>query len=426
MLPVFALALFGLLDVGSSVYTNSALSKAARESARLAATEAAWVGFSPSHPECRSGNRYAPVCPDTAADLKTHVTTAVNGMTVALGPVSDVYISCNSGASGDPAPSGDWTDTPPSGVGNGCQDGAGRSPGATGELVSVVSNTRISPSHPSSHPSWDGPAERFRHHGGPLKEAMMSTMETSRQRGQVLALFALGLTALVLAAAVVVDGGYAFAQRRDTQNAADFAAMAGARIVGAKRINRPAGAGTAAHVVQAVNETLAANDAELENAYYVDRDGASLGSILTAGTIPPGAYGVAVEARTDWQPFLLGVIGIDDWAAGAPATAMTTGESIGGGVLPVGLQDTLFDGHPKCQVSDIAGCVSRLTSGELNMPGGFGWLKFGLQGSGGKCDWTSSLGMVADGGCQSSKPFLDFRSARPRTPTDAARPSACH
>ena len=241
----------------------------------------------------------------------------------------------------------------------------------------------------------------------------MSTMETSRQRGQVLALFALGLTALVLAAAVVVDGGYAFAQRRDTQNAADFAAMAGARIVGAKRINRPAGAGTAAHVVQAVNETLAANDAQLENAYYVDRDGASLGSILTAGTIPPGAYGVAVEARTDWQPFLLGVIGIDDWAAGAPATAMTTGESIGGGVLPVGLQDTLFDGHPKCQVSDIAGCVSRLTSGELNMPGGFGWLKFGLQGSGGKCDWTSSLGMVADGGCQTSQPFLDSQIGPP-------------
>jgi hypothetical protein len=137
VLPVFALALFGLLDVGKLVYTNSALSQAAREGARLAATEAAWVGFSPSHPECRSGNQYAPVCPNTAADLKTHVTTAVNGMTVALGPVSDVYISCNSGASGDPAPSGDWTDTPPTGVGNGCQDGAGDPLGATGELVSV-------------------------------------------------------------------------------------------------------------------------------------------------------------------------------------------------------------------------------------------------------------------------------------------------
>jgi hypothetical protein len=233
------------------------------------------------------------------------------------------------------------------------------------------------------------------------------------QRGQVLALFALGLTALVLGAAVVVDGGYAFAQRRATQNAADFAAMAGARVVGIKKVNRPVGAGTAANVVLAVNETLAANRATLVDAFYVDQDGEPLGSILTASAIPSDAFGVAVEARTDWQPFLLGVIGVTDWASSAPATAMTTGESVGGGVLPVGLQDSLFDGHPKCPVTDIDGCVAGLTSGQLNMPGGFGWLKFGLDGNGGKCDWTSSLGMLADGGCQASKTFLDSQIGPP-------------
>jgi hypothetical protein len=130
VLPVFALALFGLLDVGRLVYTNSALSQAAREGARLAATEAAWVGSS-----CGTGT-YAPVCPASVADLMTHVTTAVNGMTVGLGPVTDVHISCNSGASGDTAPSDDWTDAP-GGGGNGCQDGAGNPLGAAGELVSV-------------------------------------------------------------------------------------------------------------------------------------------------------------------------------------------------------------------------------------------------------------------------------------------------
>ena len=72
--------------------------------------------------------------------------------------------------------------------------------------------------------------------------------DRSSQRGQALALFALALTAMVLGVAVVVDGGYAFAQRREAQNAADFAAMAGTRIVGQKLTGHPPGAGTAANV----------------------------------------------------------------------------------------------------------------------------------------------------------------------------------
>lgn len=130
VLPVLALALFGLLDVGRLVYTNSALSQAAREGARLAATEAARVDT-----ECGTGT-YAPVCPATVADLLTHVTTAVNRMTIGLGPVTDVHISCNSGASDDAAPTGDWTDTP-GGGGNGCLNSAGEPAGAVGYLVSV-------------------------------------------------------------------------------------------------------------------------------------------------------------------------------------------------------------------------------------------------------------------------------------------------
>jgi hypothetical protein len=57
--------------------------------------------------------------------------------------------------------------------------------------------------------------------------------------------------------------------------------------------------------------------------------------------------------------------------------------------------------------------VGALTSGQLNIPGGFGWLQFGLDGNGGKCDWEVSLGMVADGGCASSKTFLDSQIGPP-------------
>ncbi len=47
-------------------------------------------------------------------------------------------------------------------------------------------------------------------------------------RGQVLVLFALGLTAFVFVLALVLDGGRVYAERRRTQNAADAAATAGA------------------------------------------------------------------------------------------------------------------------------------------------------------------------------------------------------
>ena len=118
----------------------------------------------------------------------------------------------------------------------------------------------------------------------------MPTSTRSSQHGQVLALFALALTALVLGVAVVVDGGFAFAQRRVAQNAADFAAMAGTRIVGRKLTGRPRWRGTAANVEDAIDSVLAANDAQLVSAQYVDDEGDALGNVVGAGSIPNGAF----------------------------------------------------------------------------------------------------------------------------------------
>jgi hypothetical protein len=240
----------------------------------------------------------------------------------------------------------------------------------------------------------------------------MFPFERSSQHGQVMVLFALALTAIVLGVAVVVDGGYAFAQRRSAQNAADFAAMAGTRIVGVSLVGQPVGAGTAQNVENAITSVLAANDAQLVSAQYVSASGGALGNVVGASSIPNGANGVVVGARTNWKPFLLGVIGLTDWAASATATAITPGSSFGGGVLPVGMEDDTYDGLSECPLTSIDDCISNLTSGQLNIPGGFGWLSFGLHGLGGKCDWESSLGMV-DGGCESNQPFLDSQIGPP-------------
>jgi len=60
----------------------------------------------------------------------------------------------------------------------------------------------------------------------------MRTRGRRSERGQVIVLLAAALTALILATGLVVDVGMAFSRQRESQNAADFAAMAGARVLG--------------------------------------------------------------------------------------------------------------------------------------------------------------------------------------------------
>lgn len=135
ILPIFALIIFGLFDAGRAVYVNSVLSQAAREGARLGATEAGWVGV--PDPGCVSDesaitatNPGAHVCPVSAAALKAHIVDAANRMTVGVDAI-DVYISCNEGTVDDPAPSGAWTDAD-GGAGNACSLAA-----STGDVISV-------------------------------------------------------------------------------------------------------------------------------------------------------------------------------------------------------------------------------------------------------------------------------------------------
>jgi hypothetical protein len=141
VLPVFMLAVFGLFDVGRLVYVNSTLSQAAREGARVAATEAGWIGLTGNGcvadaSAITSANPGAHVCPTDIAAFDAHVVGAVNRMTVSVGPLSAVYLSCNEDSVADPAPSGVWTDAS-GGGGNGCQDGAGNPLGSPGRVVSV-------------------------------------------------------------------------------------------------------------------------------------------------------------------------------------------------------------------------------------------------------------------------------------------------
>jgi Putative Flp pilus-assembly TadE/G-like len=231
---------------------------------------------------------------------------------------------------------------------------------------------------------------------------------SASDRGQVIVLFAFALLVMVLMVGLVVDAGYAFAQRRGSQNAADFAAMAGSRIVGEYFTGQPAGAGTDANVDSAIRAALSSNRAELVNAQYVNAAGVINGTV-GAGTIPSSAAGVVVDADISWRPFLLGLIGINDWSAGSRATAMTKGIAAGG-VLPIGINGDRFLDMPLCDAA--AGCSVDLEPGTIIQPGQFGWLSFGADPHG--CDAAPGygLGMLPEG-CANNQGFLQNQIGPP-------------
>lgn len=146
VLPIFFLLLTGLVDVGRFVYTDSTLSQAAREGARVGSVEAGWIGLtgsgcvsSPS--DIGASNPGAHVCPATVASMKADIVSAVNRMVVSLGQITidDVFLSCNTGQSDDMPPSGAWTETAgaASPQGNGCEDSSLNATGVQGDIFSV-------------------------------------------------------------------------------------------------------------------------------------------------------------------------------------------------------------------------------------------------------------------------------------------------
>ena len=244
----------------------------------------------------------------------------------------------------------------------------------------------------------------------------MSTMRVSarRPRGQMIVLFALVLSVIVVSVGLVIDGGNALVQRRGSQNASDFAALAGARVI-AEFIDGDTTNGTDANVRTAVtnailtNGGLAVTFSAPNGPRYIDANGGLLGYVGT-GAIPPTAVGVKVGTQRTWTPYFLGIIGASNWTASSEATAKGGYSLAGpppGSLFPVGVSLSFVQTYPFCSgpvsTNPSDACYpQQLTPGNLNVPGGFGWLKFGCDGYG--------LGQVPPaniGGCGNDRPFLD-------------------
>jgi len=240
------------------------------------------------------------------------------------------------------------------------------------------------------------------------------------ERGQILVLFMVASTVILLVVGLVIDAGYAFAQRRESQNTSDFAALAGARVV-ALWVGEDASNGTDSNVRKAIANSLAANGGtpitfgSPDGPVYVKTDGTPNGFVgtMTGDLIPTGTAGVRVSSDRSWTPFFLGIIGMGNWTASADATAKGGYSLAGppGNVFPVGVSEKTFLQWKVCSgdVGSSAACQPvHLTPGTLNEPGAFGWLKFGAAG---KCTGFG-LGMINDG-CDNSKTFLQSEIGPP-------------
>ena len=175
---------------------------------------------------------------------------------------------------------------------------------------------------------------------------------TERQRGQVLVVGVLVMLGLIAMAALVVEGGNAFAQQRATQNGADAAANAGAVVLAQRLGGAPK---TDADVAAAVSSIATANGITSQTAHYTDVEGRALDSsgalasvsgnppaAVGGNTIPPNAQGVAVGATKSFGTYLAGALGMTSFDASAEATART-GRLVGGPFLlvifPVSITD---------------------------------------------------------------------------------------
>jgi hypothetical protein len=238
-------------------------------------------------------------------------------------------------------------------------------------------------------------------------------------RGQIIVVFTLALVAIILMTGVVIDGGYGLAQRRAAQNDADFAALAGARIV-AQWISGNTLDGTDANVQAAISYSIQVNGGSPitfgspDGPTYVNPSGAFTGWV-GSGSIPAGTVGVTVSTSRTWRPFFTPIVGINSWTAGASAVARG-GYAAGGpagAVFPAGIAEAFFNDRQPCSgpisTDPSDPCYpAHLTPGELNVPGGFGWMKFGCDGYG--------LGQeppANNGGCRTSAVFLDEEMGPP-------------
>jgi len=216
----------------------------------------------------------------------------------------------------------------------------------------------------------------------------------SFERGQTLVLFALFLTALVGFTGLVVDGSGTLVQRRDMQNAADLAAMAG----GYGYLNGTGAAAAARQVASAHGFTDSVNGATV--------------AVSVAG--PSDATTVTVNITAPHQNFFSGVLGFSSWQVSTTATSLAgIPNEVAGGAMPIIFNTDVCPGGtcPTGLISSHA--YDEPPSGPQSIPLGgteFNWTVFCLA-NGNPCNANTNLvaGLI-DGSSPTTQAVVDLNT----------------
>jgi Flp pilus assembly protein TadG len=151
------------------------------------------------------------------------------------------------------------------------------------------------------------------------------------ERGQILVLFTIAIVVIIGMLGLVLDGGSAFAQRRDEQNAADLAAVAGADAYLTSTGDKVAAARDAATLVAARNG-------------YVPNAGTGVAVDINVGVEPTGAT-VRVTVTKPHANNFSTILGMPTWGVSAKAAAQSSQFPNGAlGAMPLLFNQAAFPG----------------------------------------------------------------------------------
>ncbi|MEO5966069.1 MAG: pilus assembly protein TadG-related protein [Candidatus Limnocylindrales bacterium] len=242
----------------------------------------------------------------------------------------------------------------------------------------------------------------------------------SDERGQILVIVAGGMLALLVFLGLVIDGGNAFFNRRDAQNTADIASLAGTRLIASFYTNPSQPNRTQGAIYQEIDRSVAANDCLANGATpctwtakFVGPGAsgpADIGPVVnTSNALPANTLGVRVFVNRLPGTFLARLANMQTWNINTEATALaeTPAKAPAGILLPIALKDGTYD----------AGQVYDITDGK-DAPGGFGWLS-----------WTgsNSAGALSTSVCTPNNPSFTLPTPFPADPgkSNSAAVRAC-
>jgi hypothetical protein len=159
------------------------------------------------------------------------------------------------------------------------------------------------------------------HHG------TLRARATRRNGGQGMALLAVFLIVLIGLVGLGVDGGSLYLNRRQVQNAADAAALAGAFTMAR---GDKSGADIRAAIDKYADANYIDDSATNVSAHYVDINKANIGTVDPAGTAPAAAVGVEVIATKQAVTFFMPILGFNNLKVQTIAAAHGTPPAPGG------------------------------------------------------------------------------------------------